>query len=83
MGQQKQQLQVQASHFKSNVKRYGLAIATTGLMTGANAAGEVTVDVSSVITTILNGVQIVSSIGLAVLSLVVTIKIFKWARASM
>lgn len=80
MEQQKQLLQAQASHFKNNTKRYGLATATMGLMTGANAA---TIDVTSVTTTITEGVAVVSSIGLAVLSLVVVIKVFKWARAAM
>ncbi len=81
MEQQKQLLQAQASHFKNNTKRYGLATATMGLMTGANAA--TTIDVTSVTTTITEGVAVVSSIGLAVLSLVVVIKVFKWARAAM
>ena len=80
MEQQKQLLQAQASHFKNNTKRYGLATATMGFMTGANAA---TIDVTSVTTTITEGVAVVSSIGLAVLSLVVVIKVFKWARAAM
>ena len=81
MGQQKQALQVKASHFKHNAHRYGLLAAAAGAMSGANAAGEV--DVTPVVTTITNGVTTVSSIGLAVLSLVVVIKVFKWARSAM
>lgn len=84
MEQQKQQLQKQALNFKNNAKRYGLVVATTGLMTGANAADvTATVDVTSVVSTITNGVTTVSSIGLAVLSLFVVIKIFKWVRSAM
>lgn len=51
-----------------------------GSMANANAAG---IDVTSVVTTITDGVTTVSSIGLAVLSLVVVIKVFKWARSAM
>ncbi|PVZ83178.1 methyltransferase [Serratia sp. S1B] len=39
-----------------------------------------TVDVSSVVTTITGFVATVSAIGLAVLSLIVTGKVFKWVR---
>lgn len=42
-----------------------------------------TFDPTPVVTTITNGVTIVSSIGLAVLSLVVVIKLFKWARQAL
>lgn len=49
-------------------------------MSNANAA---TIDVTSVVGTITDGVTTVSSIGLAVLSLVVVIKVFKWARSAM
>lgn len=51
-----------------------------GSMANANAAG---IDVSTVVTTISDGVATVSAIGLAVLSLVVVIKVFKWARSAM
>ena len=81
MEQQKQALQVKKSHFQNNVARYGLLAATAGTMTGANAAGEI--DVTAVVGTITGGVTTVSSIGLAVLSLVVVIKVFKWARSAM
>lgn len=85
MEQQKQALQVKSTSFKTNAKRYGLLAATaatmSGAMSGAHAAGEI--DVTPVVTTITNGVTTVSAIGLAVLSLVVVIKVFKWARSAM
>lgn len=63
------------------VKKYGLGVAVAAALTSnANAAG---IDVTPVITTITDGVTTVSSIGLAVLSLVVVIKVFKWARSAM
>ena len=80
MEQQKQALQVKASNFKTNVRRYGVAAAIAGSAVGAHAEG---IDVAPVVTTITNGVTTVSSIGLAVLSLVVVIKVFKWARSAM
>ena len=49
----------------------------------ANAAGEFTLDATSVVSTITGGVAVVSSIGLAVLSLVVVVKLFKWARSAL
>lgn len=51
-----------------------------GSMSNANAAG---IDVTTVVTTISDGVATVSAIGLATLSLVVVIKVFKWARSAM
>lgn len=80
MEQQKQALQIQASHFKNNAQRFGLVTAISGTAVTANAAA---IDVSSVVTTITDGVTTVSAIGLAVLSLVVVIKVFKWARSAM
>ena len=80
MEQQKQALQVQSSNFKRNAQRYGVGAAVAGSAVGANAAA---IDVSSVVTTITDGVTTVSAIGLAVLSLVVVIKVFKWARSAM
>lgn len=59
-----------------------LAVLTTAAVSQANAAGT-TIEVTDVITTITNGVTTVSAIGIAVLSLVVVIKVFKWARSAM
>lgn len=67
--------------FTDAVKKYGLGVAVSAaLMSNANAAE---IDVTSVVSTITDGVTTVSSIGLAVLSLVVVIKVFKWARSAM
>lgn len=67
--------------FYAAVKKYGFGVAVfAALMSNANAAA---IDVTSVVGTITDGVTTVSSIGLAVLSLVVVIKVFKWARSAM
>lgn len=80
MEQQKQALQTKASNFQTNAKRYGLGVAVMGGAAGANAAA---IDTTAVVSTITDGVTTVSAIGLAVLSLVVVIKVFKWARSAM
>lgn len=68
-------------NFIAAVKKYGLGVAiSAALVTNANAAA---IDVTSVVGTITDGVTTVSAIGLAVLSLVVVIKVFKWARSAM
>ena len=68
-----------------NVSTYGLGAAVAAAMVlapTANAAG-FTLDATDVVSTIAGGVAVVSSIGLAVLSLVVVVKLFKWARAAL
>lgn len=85
MEQQKQTLQVKAVNFKNNVSRYGVGAAIAGssaLMSNAHAVAT-PIEVTSVTDTITSGVTTVSAIGLAVLSLVVVIKVFKWARSAM
>ena len=68
-------------NFIAAVKKYGLGVAVSAaLVTNTNAAS---IDVTSVVGTITDGVTTVSAIGLAVLSLVVVIKVFKWARSAM
>ena len=68
-----------------NVSIYGLGAAVAAAMVlapTANAAG-FTLDATDVVSTISGGVAVVSSIGLAVLSLVVVVKLFKWARSAL
>ena len=73
--------------FKPTLAQKAGVVAATGYMalgaSTANAAGEFTLDASSVVSTISGGVAVVSSIGLAVLSLVVVVKLFKWARSAL
>ena len=77
---QKQNQVSRPNSFHQNAKRFGLATAISGTAITANAAE---IDVSTVVTTITDGVTTVSAIGIAVLSLVVVIKVFKWARSAM
>ena len=68
-------------NFMDSVKKYGLgATIAVGLSTGAHAAA---IDTTDVVATITDGVTTVSAIGLAVLSLAVVVKVFKWARSAM
>ncbi|WP_180004449.1 MULTISPECIES: major capsid protein [unclassified Acinetobacter] len=72
--------------FKPTLAQKAGVVAAIGMALAgstANAAGEFTLDTSSVVTTITGGVAVVSSIGLAVLSLVVVVKLFKWARSAL
>ena len=78
--EQKQNAVTGSNMFKQNVQRFGLVTAISGTAVTANAAA---IDVTSVVGTITDGVTTVSAIGLAVLSLVVVIKVFKWARSAM
>ena len=72
--------------FKPTFAQKAGVLAATGYMSlagsAANAADS-TIDTSSVVTTITGGVAVVSSIGLAVLSLIVVVKLFKWARSAL
>ena len=72
--------------FKPTLAQKAGVLAATGYMalagSTANAAG-FTLDATDVVSTISGGVAVVSSIGLAVLSLVVVVKLFKWARAAL
>lgn len=78
--EQKQNAVTGSNKFKQNAQRFGLVTAISGTAVTANAAA---IDVTSVVGTITDGVTTVSAIGLAVLSLVVVIKVFKWARSAM
>lgn len=70
--------------FKPTLAQKAGVVAVAGLASNmASAAGEYTIDTASVVTTITGGVSVVSSIGLAVLSLIVVIKLFKWAKQAL
>ena len=52
---------------------------TLALASGAHAAG-VTIDTTDIVSTISGGVTAISAIGVAVISLVVVIKLYKWVQ---
>lgn len=84
MEQQNQQLTVVEKNGKTSLAlRGGLLGSAVALAAMSNANAATGIDVTSVVGTITDGVTTVSSIGLAVLSLVVVIKVFKWARSAM
>lgn len=59
-----------------------VVIGSAGLVmaSGANAAGAFTLDTTDIVAVITSGVTAVSAIGVAVISLVVVIKLFKWVQ---
>ena len=52
---------------------------TLALASGAHAAG-VSIDTTEIVSTISGGVTAISAIGVAVISLVVVIKLYKWVQ---
>ena len=64
------------------MKKIAVAGLLTAMMAGASAQAQTafTVDASSIIPVITGGVTTISAIGIAVLSLVVVIKLFKWVQ---
>ena len=72
--------------FKPTLAQKAGVVAATGYMALAGStayAAPFTLDATEVVSTISGGVAVVSSIGLAVLSLVVVVKLFKWARSAL
>ena len=71
--------------FKPTLAQKAGVVAAIGMALAGSAANaaDSTIDTSSVVTTITGGVAVVSSIGLAVLSLIVVVKLFKWARSAL
>lgn len=65
------------------VVRAGAVAAGAALAAGSASAAAFTVDVTDVVGTITSGVTTVSAIGIAVLSLVVVIKLFKWVQRTL
>jgi len=74
---------VKKAVFAKAVRRE-LAVSTVGALAlaglPAHAAGEFSFDTTAVVATITGGVTTVSAIGIAVISLVVVIKLFKWVQ---
>ncbi len=61
-----------------------VAAAAGSLVAGAaHAQGATTIDVTDVVATITSGVTTVTTLGIAVLSLVVVVKLFKWVKGAM
>jgi Bacteriophage coat protein B. len=77
------QTQVQQTNKTSTLKRGLVVAATIGATLPAFAETTSGFDPSTIVTIISGFVAGVSAIGLAVLSLVVTGKVFKWVRTAM
>ncbi len=59
------------------------AVGSMVLASAANAQSTATIDVSDVVSTITSGIATVTQLGIAVLSLVVVVKLFKWVKGAM
>lgn len=68
---------------QSRLARQGAAGVVALLASAGAMAQGTTIDVSGVVDTITSGVQTVTSLGVAVLSLVVVVKLFKWVKGAM
>lgn len=72
------------SAFAAKKAKIAAASAVPLLAVGqAHAAGAAAIDVTDVVAVITGGVATVSAIGVAVLSLVVVIKLFKWIQRTL
>lgn len=59
------------------------ALAGGSLVAAGAAQAQTTIDVTEVVATITSGVTTVTTLGIAVLSLVVVVKLFKWVKGAM
>jgi len=57
--------------------------AAAGSVVATSAQAQTTIDVSEVVSTITNGITTITTLGIAVLSLVVVVKLFKWVKGAM
>lgn len=57
--------------------------AAAGSVVATSAQAQTTIDVSEVVSTITSGITTITTLGIAVLSLVVVVKLFKWVRSAM
>lgn len=68
-----------AAKVGASAGRLAVVGSTALVASGAHAAG-VTIDTTDIVATISGGVTAVSAIGVAVISLVVVIKLYKWVQ---
>lgn len=67
----------------SLMARPSVLVGAAAVAGGSAHAAAFTLDVTDVVSTITGGVTALSAIGVAVLSLVVVIKLFKWAQRTL
>ena len=65
------------------LRRPALVAALTALGVGTAQAQGTTIDVTEVVGTITSGITTITTLGIAVLSLVVVVKLFKWVKGAM
>lgn len=68
---------------RARMAQAAVATGALALAGAAQAQSATTIDVSDVVGTITSGVATVTQLGIAVLSLVVVVKLFKWVKGAM
>lgn len=71
------------SALRARLAQAAVATGALALAGAAQAQSTTTIDVSDVVSTITSGVATVTQLGIAVLSLVVVVKLFKWVKGAM
>lgn len=65
------------------LRRPAVVAAFSALAVGSANAATTAVDISEVVAVITSGIATVTQLGIAVLSLVVVVKLFKWVKGAM
>lgn len=65
------------------LRRPALVAALSALAVGSANAATTAIDISEVVAVITSGIATVTQLGIAVLSLVVVVKLFKWVKGAM
>lgn len=65
------------------LRRPAVVAALSALAVGSANAATTAIDISEVVAVITSGIATVTQLGIAVLSLVVVVKLFKWVKGAM
>ena len=65
------------------LRRPALVAALSAFAVSSSHAAGVTIDLADVLATITTGITTITTLGVAVLSLVVVVKLFKWVKGAM
>lgn len=65
------------------LRRPAVVAALSALAVGSANAATTAIDISEVVSVITSGIATVTQLGIAVLSLVVVVKLFKWVKGAM
>lgn len=79
------EIEVQAVDTKSTLKNAAVAVAVTSALVAAGPANAAAIELpamTEIITMITGMVAVVASVGMAVLSVYATARVFKWVKAA-